>query len=209
MTKSEKQNVLVLLVVGIVVAGMIYTGATHSRRLKPLEEQAMQGDLRGKPAPDFELSALDGKKVKLSDFRGKAVLVNFWATWCGPCKIEMPWLVDLQQRYSAKGLVVLGISVDEGSTDKIASYAKEMGVNYTVLRTTDTVSDLYGGIDGLPTTFYVNRNGIIIDQAAGLVSKDTIEDDINRALGSGGAPASASSKNGSSSASDSSSKERQ
>jgi peroxiredoxin len=208
-TKSAKQNALVLLVVAFVVAGMIYTGARHSRRLKPIEEQAMQGDLRGKPAPDFELTALDGKKVKLSDLRGKAVLVNFWATWCGPCKIEMPWLVDLQQRYSAKGLVVLGISVDEGSTDKIAAYAKEMGVNYTVLRTTDAVSDSYGGIDGLPTTFYVNRNGVIIGQAAGLVSKDTIEDDINRALTQGGTPSSASSNADSSAPSDANGKARQ
>lgn len=209
MTKSAKQNALVLIVVAFVVAGMIYTGAKHSRRLGPVEEQAMQGDLRGKPAPDFELTALDGKKVKLSDLRGKAVLVNFWATWCGPCKIEMPWLVDLQQKYSAKGLVVLGISVDEGSSDKIAAYAKEMGVNYTVLRSTDAVSDSYGGIDGLPTTFYVNRDGVIIDQAAGLVSKDTIEDDINRALGQAGASSSTSSNSAPSGPADTNSKARQ
>ena len=164
---------------------MIYTGAKHSRRIQPIDQQGVQGDLRGKPAPDFTLKTLDGKTVKLSDLRGKAVVVNFWATWCGPCKIEMPWLVDLQNRYASQGLVILGISVDEGSSDKIASFAKEMNVNYTVLRTTDEVSDLYGGIDGLPTTFYVGRDGVVIEQAAGLVSKDVIENEIKAALARG------------------------
>lgn len=186
MTKGAKQNAIVLVVVAFVVAGMIYTGAKHSRRIKPVDEQGLQGDLRGKPAPDFELSTLDGKKVKLSDLRGKAVLVNFWATWCGPCKIEMPWLADLQTKYASKGLVVLGISVDEGSADKIASFSKEMGVNYTVLRTTDEVSDAYGGIDGLPTNFYVGRDGIVVEQVAGLVSKDVMESEIQVALAHGG-----------------------
>jgi peroxiredoxin len=181
-TKGAKQNAIVLVVVAFVVAGMIYTGAKHSRRVLPVGEQGVQGDLRGKPAPDFELSTLDGKKVKLSDLRGKAVLVNFWATWCGPCKIEMPWLADLQTKYASRGLVVLGISVDEGSADKIASFSKEMGVNYTVLRTTDQVSDEYGGIDGLPTNFYVGRDGMVVEQVAGLVSKDVMESEIAMAL---------------------------
>jgi peroxiredoxin len=183
-TKGAKQNAIVLVVVAFVVAGMIYTGAKHSRRIKPvsLDQQGMQGDLRGKPAPDFELKTLDGKTVKLSDFRGKAVLVNFWATWCGPCKIEMPWLADLQTKYASRGLVILGVSVDEGSADKIASFSKEMGVNYTVLRTTDEVSDEYGGIDGLPTNFYVGRNGIVVEQVAGLVSKDVMESEVEMAL---------------------------
>jgi thiol-disulfide isomerase/thioredoxin len=190
-SKSAKQNALVLMIVALVVAGMIYTGAKHSRRMKPLDDASLQADLRGKPAPDFELSTLEGKRIKLSDLRGKAVVVNFWATWCGPCKIEMPWLVDLQQKYSAQGLVILGISVDEGSTQKIADYAKEMGVNYPVLRSTEAVSALYGGIDGLPTTFYVGRDGTVVEQAAGLVSKDVIEDEIKQALARGVAPKSA------------------
>ena len=185
MTKGARQNAIVLIVVALVVAGMIYTGAKHSQRLKPLDQLGIQGDLRGKPAPDFELSTLDGKKVKLSDLRGKAVLVNFWATWCGPCKIEMPWLVDLQNKYASQGLVVLGISVDEGSSEKIASFAKEMGVTYTVLRTTDEVSNLYGGIDGLPTVFYVGRDGVVVEQGVGLVDKDTIEKEIKMALARG------------------------
>jgi thiol-disulfide isomerase/thioredoxin len=188
---TPQKNAIVLVVVALVVAGMIYTGAKHSRRPAPIDD-GMQGDLRGKDAPDFELKTLDGKKVKLSELRGKAVVVNFWATWCGPCKLEMPWLVDLQTKYADKGLVILGLSVDEGSSEKIASFAKDMGVNYPVLRSTDEVSNLYGGIDGLPTTFYVGRDGKVIEQAAGLVSKDVIEDDIKLALAHGVVPATAS-----------------
>jgi peroxiredoxin len=187
-TKGAKQNAIVLIVVAFVVAGMIYTGAKHSRRVVPLDQQGVQGDLRGRPAPDFELKTLDGKTVKLSDLRGKAVLVNFWATWCGPCKIEMPWLADLQTKYASQGLVILGVSVDEGSSDKIASFSKEMGVNYTVLRTTDEVSDEYGGIDGLPTNFYVGRDGVVVEQVAGLVSKDVMETEIQMALAHNAAP---------------------
>jgi peroxiredoxin len=186
-----KRNAIVLVVVALVVAGMIYSGARHSRKLVPTGEQGVQSDLRGKPAPDFELSTLDGKKVKLSDLRGKAVVVNFWATWCGPCKIEMPWLVDLQDKYRAQGLEILGVSVDEGSADKVAAFVKDMGVNYTVLRSTDEVSNLYGGIDGLPTTFFVGRNGQIVDQSQGIVSKDVIENAIHLALTTGKAEASA------------------
>ena len=182
MTTPQK-NAAVLTVVAVVVAGMIYTGAKHSRRVKPLDEQGLQSDLRGKPAPDFELKTIDDKNIKLSDLRGKAVVVNFWATWCEPCKLEMPWLVDLQQKYSAQGLVILGLNVDTGSSnEKIASFAKEMGVNYPVLKATDAVSDMYGGIDGLPTTFYVGRDGVVVEQGAGIISKDEIEDHIKLAL---------------------------
>lgn len=164
---------------------MIYTGARRSRKLVPAGEQGIQGDLRGRMAPDFELNTLDGKKVKLSDLRGKAVVVNFWATWCGPCKIEMPWLTELQDKYRAQGLEILGISVDEGSSDKIAAFTKEMGVSYTVLRATDVVSDSYGGVDGLPTTFYVGRDGKVVDQGQGIVSKDVMENAIRLALVTG------------------------
>jgi thiol-disulfide isomerase/thioredoxin len=193
---TPQKNAIVLTVVAVVVAGMVYTGAKHSRRIKPLDEQGLQSDLRGKPAPDFELNTIDDKKIKLSDLRGKAIVVNFWATWCDPCKLEMPWLVDLQEKYSAQGLVILGLNVDQGSKEKVASFAKEMGVNYPVLRATDAVSDLYGGIDGLPTTFYVGRDGVVVEQGAGIISKDLIEDNIKAALARSGAPASANSESG-------------
>ena len=91
------------------------------------------GQLIGNLAPDFELPALDGKKLKLSDLRGKAVLLNFWATYCGPCKIEMPWFVELQKEYGPQGFQIVGVAMDDASTEEIAKFTKEMGVNYPIL----------------------------------------------------------------------------
>src|ERR1700684_3786261 len=124
----------------------------------------MVGDVTGVGAPDFSLLTLDGQKVKLSDYRGKAVLLNFWATWCPPCKVEMPWFVDLQKQYSRDGLVVLGIAMDESEPAQIAKFASDLGVNYTVLLGTDKVSDDYGDVQYLPTTFFIGRNGAIVDK---------------------------------------------
>jgi len=102
----------VLVVVAFVVALMLYVGYHKARRPgASLTSHLTQSS----PAPDFSLVALDGKTMRLSDFRGKAVLLNFWATWCGPCKIEMPWLVDLQKQYGAQGLQIVGVAMDDAS----------------------------------------------------------------------------------------------
>src|SRR4051812_27247609 len=83
------------------------------------------GQVIGKPAPDFTLQTLDGKKLTLSDLRGKAVVLNFWATWCPPCKVELPWFVDLQKQYGAQGHQIVGISENEGGKEKVAAFVKE------------------------------------------------------------------------------------
>src|SRR6202035_5873669 len=94
-------------------------------------------------APDFSLESLDGKTMRLSDFRGKAVLLNFWATWCGPSKIEMPWFVELQNQYAAQGFQIVGVAMDDASKEDIAKFAKEMGVNYPILIGKESVGDQY------------------------------------------------------------------
>lgn len=142
----------------------------------------MVGNVQGVQAPDFELVSLDGRKVKLSDYRGKAVLLNFWATWCPPCKIEMPWFVDLQNKYAKDGLVVLGVAMDDSEPRKISEFAHEMGVNYPVLLGNDQVSDDYGDVQYLPTTFYIDREGKIVAKAAGLFDRKQVEDDVKKAL---------------------------
>jgi peroxiredoxin len=143
------------------------------------------GDVQGIQAPDFELASLDGRKVKLSDYRGKAVLLNFWATWCPPCKIEMPWFVELQKQYAKDGLVVIGVAMDDTEPQKISEFAHEMGLNYPVLLGTDQVSDDYGNVQYLPTTFYIDRDGKIVSKAAGLFDRKQVEDDVKKALAEG------------------------
>ncbi len=141
--------------------------------------------LLGKPAPAFKLTTLDGKKVSLADYKGRPVLVNFWATWCAPCKLEMPWFAELQQQYAPQGFTILGINQDpEAGKDKIAATAQRLGVNYPVLLPNDAVAPAYGGVDVLPTSFYVDRSGVISEVTAGLASKDEIEAHIKKIVGS-------------------------
>jgi peroxiredoxin len=180
-----KRNALVFAALLIVIVAMIAAGKYITRaRARHHGAVTLVGDVRGVPAPDFELTSLDGRKVKLSDYRGKAVLLNFWATWCSPCKVEMPWFVDLQKKYGNDGLVVLGVAMDDTDNSKIAQFASEMGVNYPVLLGTDKVSEQYGNVQFLPTTFYIDREGKIIGKGTGLLGRGEIEENIQKALAS-------------------------
>ncbi len=169
-------GVVVGTIAGAHVAGkQNQVGVNASAQLSPAHNE-------GKIAPDFQLSSLDGKQVKLSSYRGKAVLLNFWATWCGPCKIEMPWFAELQKRYRDQGLEVVGISADNEDKNAVSQFARQMSVNYTILLGTDPVSDAYGGVQGLPTTFYIDREGKIVKQVMGLISEDEIEANVRASL---------------------------
>ena len=150
--------------------------------------------LAGKPAPAFALEDLSGKKVSLADYKGKAVLVNFWATWCAPCKIETPWLVELRDQYAAQGFEILGISTEGDGVGKDdmaawnkdkAAIAKEVDrfkMPYPVLIDGDSIADAYGGLDELPMSFFVDRTGKVIAVQMGLTSKADIESNIKKAL---------------------------
>jgi peroxiredoxin len=185
------RDAAVIIVVVLVIAGMLIAGKRLTR--PPAPGASISGSnaaLKGKPAPDFQLKDLDGKSVQLSDLRGKAVLLNFWATWCPPCKIEMPWFVDIQKQYGPQGLQIVGVAMDEGNAhDAVAKFAKEMELNYIVLLGNDKVADQYGGVDALPTTFYIGRDGKIVTRVFGLVSHGEIEDNVRAALKQGPAVA--------------------
>ena len=145
-------------------------------------------DLRGKRAPEFSLRTVEGKKLSLSDYKGKAVLINFWATWCAPCKIEMPWLVALRSQYAPQGFEILGVSEDDADTPraKLAKFGQEQRLNYPLLVGDDAVSRKYGGVEFLPTSYFVGRDGKVVAETAGLVSKDEVEASIKKALAAGG-----------------------
>lgn len=135
-----------------------------------------------KTAPSFTLKDSTGKTVQLSDYKGKVVLLNFWATWCGPCKIEIPWFIDFEQRYKDRGFAVLGISMDEDGWEAVKPYLETKKVNYRVVIGTDEVADLYGGVSSLPTSFVIDRQGKIASAHVGLVSKSVYQDDIEQLL---------------------------
>ena len=175
------RNPLVLVVVALVVAGMLYFGFHAARR-----SDRVPGITKATPAPDFTLESLDGKNMRLSDLRGKAVLLNFWATWCAPCKIEMPWFVELQNQYGSQGLQIVGVAMDDSSKEDIAKFAKDMGVNYPVLLGKEAVGEAYGGVPALPETFFIGRDGKIVDKIIGLKGKADIEDAIKEALNTPG-----------------------
>jgi len=150
--------------------------------------------LTGKPAPNFTLEDLNGKKLTLADYKGKAVLINFWATWCAPCKIETPWLIELRNQYSEQGFEVLGISTEGDDLQKddkaswakdktaIAKFVQEMKIPYPVLIDGDSLSKSYGGLDEMPISFFVNRMGTVVAVQMGLTSKADIEANIRKAL---------------------------
>jgi len=213
-----KRNHLVIVVVLIALGLMTWAGVTNYRKrkqeqakLKAMQAMLVQASpapapagpedvpfknpLADKQAPAFTLKDTTGKKISLSDYKGKAVVLDFWATWCAPCKVEIPWLTKLHDQYASQGLVILGISEDDLDQDdkaallkekqEIADSATKLGINYPVLFDDKEVSKPYGGIDALPTTFYVDRNGKVVAATIGLVDRDEIEANIKKALGSG------------------------
>jgi len=190
MAPPRQRNPLALVVVALVAAGMLFFGFQMARRSgtnHPI------GIGYGTPAPDFTLETLDGKSVSLSSLRGKAVVVNFWATWCGPCKIETPWLVELQNQYGAQGLQIVGVAMDDSGKDEIARFAKDMGMNYPVVLGREAVGQAYGGVDALPESFFIGRDGKIVDKIMGLEGRSEIEDAIKKALNTqAGSPATVS-----------------
>jgi thiol-disulfide isomerase/thioredoxin len=128
---------------------------------------------------NFTLKDVAGKDVKLSSYKGKVVLLNFWATWCGPCKIEIPWFNEFQQKYQAKGFVVLGISADD-TVEQLKPFVAQYKMAYPVLvgLGRDDVQEALGPVFGLPTTLLINREGKVCQRHMGLAKKDEFEKGI-------------------------------
>jgi cytochrome c biogenesis protein CcmG/thiol:disulfide interchange protein DsbE len=209
-----KRNTLVITAVLFILAIFAWAGWANWEYRKQAAERLLassaQGELvadstggapqfvsplKGKPAPAFALEDVNGKKVSLASYKGRAVLINFWATWCAPCKIETPWLIELRNKYAAQGFEILGVSTEGDDLQKddkagwdrehaaVAKFVQQMKVPYPVLIDGDSISSPYGGLDELPASFFVDRKGTVVAAQMGLTSEADIEANIRKALG--------------------------
>jgi peroxiredoxin len=133
-------------------------------------------------APEFALKDVNGATVRLSDYRGKVVLLNFWATWCGPCKIEVPWFIEFEQANKDRGFAVIGVSMDEEGWAVVKPFLAEWNVNYRTLLGDSMIAQLYGGVDALPTSFLIDRDGRVASAHQGLIGKSTYQNEIQELL---------------------------
>ncbi|MCA2004330.1 MAG: TlpA family protein disulfide reductase [Ignavibacterium sp.] len=172
----------VLIVIFVLFAVVFASQVINSTKANSINDKTVGSLLSDKKAADFKLKTLEGKEIKLSDFRGKIVIVDFWATWCPPCRKGIPDLISLQEEYK-KDLVVIGISLDQQNTIKdLKPFIENYKINYPVVLGDEKVVKDYGGINAIPTSFIIDQKGNIVDSHIGLVPKTVYADQIKSLL---------------------------
>ncbi|NQV15421.1 TlpA family protein disulfide reductase [bacterium] len=159
-----KHNKIITSTAAIIflIAGLLTFGSSHAL---------------AKMAPDFTLTDTNGEEISLSDFKGKVIIVDFWATWCGPCRMEIPSFIELQKQYG-DDVVILGVSLDKGGPSAVLPFAEKNGINYPIVYGNNSVTQAYGGIRGIPTTFVIDREFNIQRKYVGYTKHDVFEKDI-------------------------------
>ncbi len=170
---SKRHTVVILsifLVVFVVAIGIA------------LGTQRSMNSLIGQTAPQFTLQNLDGEIVTSSVFKGKVVVLDFWATWCPPCRMEIPDFIELQKEYGGKGFTFVGVSLDQDGPEVVKKFVKASGMNYPQLMGSVEVVSSYGNFEGIPTAFVIDKNGIIRNIFVGYRPKDVFEKEIKKLL---------------------------
>jgi thiol-disulfide isomerase/thioredoxin len=186
----KKVSIIVLTVV-VLIGVTIY--ADKATRVSGAGAGAVRMDSKasGKPEPELKLKTVDGKDFSLADYTGKVVFVNFWATWCDPCRVEIPWLIAMQNKYGPKGFTVVGIAMDEEGKSAVAPFldkerfdvnGQQLPMNYPIVLGTDEAADKFGGILGYPSSFLISRDGKIVTKFQGLKSEDELTKAIESQL---------------------------
>src|SRR5271155_1352102 len=190
-----KKTLLVVVTVLALVVGTYFADKATRVKAKTAEpgNVVMKADnpKADLAEPELTLKDLDGKDVSLNDYKGKVVLVNFWATWCEPCRVEIPWLIEMQKQYGPKGFVILGIALDEEGKSVVAPFvAKErfdvngqkLPMSYKILIGNDDAADKFGGLFGYPTSVLISRDGKQIKRVTGAISEDEMNKEIESQL---------------------------
>ncbi len=183
-----------LLIVGTVIAlvALVVVADRATRRSVSHSAKASNGVDVAPMAPDVSMKDLNGNDVSLAQYRGKVVLVNFWATWCDPCRVEIPWLIEMQEKYGPRGFVVLGIAMDEEGKKAVEPYVQKerftvngnsgRAMNYPILIGNDAVANKFGGLIGFPTSVLISKDGREVKRITGLISYDEIAKSIESLL---------------------------
>jgi cytochrome c biogenesis protein CcmG/thiol:disulfide interchange protein DsbE len=190
----KKSLLVIIAVVAVIAATYLADRATRQPRNGKIS--ASVGNPASNPkapklAPEITLRALDGKDLSLGQYKGKVVLVNFWATWCEPCQVEIPWLIEMQQKYGAKGFTVLGIAMDEEGASVVTPWVQKerfdvngakSQMNYPIVIGNDAAADKFGGLLGYPTSVLITRDGKIVKRITGIISYEEIAKSIESQL---------------------------
>jgi thiol-disulfide isomerase/thioredoxin len=184
----KRIGLILTTLIGIVAFALLANRAT---RIPVTRAVNTNQENKSTASPDFTLKDLEDYDVSLSQFKGKVVLVNFWATWCGPCRIEIPWLVELQNKYAARGFTVLGVAMDEEGKSAVAPFVQKerfkvggtsQSMNYPIVLGNDATADKFGGLVGFPTSVLIPKDGRVVKRVDGLVSYDEIDKAIQSQL---------------------------
>jgi len=181
MYSPARRRVLTGIAIACVAVGgyLLWPTALHYTAQAIVESREVKV---GKKPPYFALKDANGKSLRLSGYKGKVVVLNFWATWCGPCKTEIPWFIDFEKEFQKQGFTVLGVSMDEDGWKVINPYVAEHQINYPIVLANEEVNELYGGIEALPTTLVIGRDGRVAFLHAGLISREDYEKEIRKLL---------------------------
>src|ERR1700724_680477 len=189
----KKSALIVVAILAVIVVSAHYADkATRLQRTSSSVSAAkMDSPDAGKDAPDVTLKDLDGKDVSIAQYKGRIVLVNFWATWCEPCRVEIPWLIEMQQKFASKGFTVLGVAMDEEGKSVVAPFVtkehfdvsgQKQTMNYPILLGNDDIAEKFGGLLGYPTSILISRDGKMIKRITGLISYEEISRAIESQL---------------------------
>jgi peroxiredoxin len=179
--RSGQIKLAVLAAVALLLIGCMRS-STLSNQSSSQSDSAIKAESQRKAAPEFTLKDANGAAVKLADYKGKVVLLNFWATWCGPCKLEIPWFVEFEQKYKDRDFAVLGVSFDDDGWKSVRPYVEQHKINYRIMIGSEAIGQLYGNVDALPTSFIIDRQGRIAARHEGLVDKQDYQNEILKLL---------------------------